>query len=210
MELFPAADDDSWTVIKSVIDDCDYCVLIVAGRCGSVHPETGKAYTQMEYEYAMETKKPIIALIHANTGSLPASKTEQSDEGRTRLFAFLTEVKRRNCRSWNDRGELTTALLTGTQNLKKTRPVDGWVRGTFVPEPVKDELLRLRRHVDELTIRLEEPTMGEAPRDNSTFAQGTDLATITYSFSGCTSRVKLTWDYIIRAILPLTYGGGAD
>jgi hypothetical protein len=210
MELFPAADDDSWTLIKSVIDDCDYYVLIVAGRCGSVHPETGKAYTQMEYEYAMETKKPIIALVHASTGLLPASKTEQSDEGRNRLSAFLAEVKKRNCRLWNDRGELTTALLTGVLYLKKTRPVDGWVRGTVIPEPVKDELLRLRRQVDELTIQLHASTMRVEPSDNLIFAQGADPETITYSFSECTSRVQLTWDYMIRVILPLTYGGGAD
>jgi hypothetical protein len=35
MELFPASDDDQWSFIKSVIDDCDYYVLILAGRYGS-------------------------------------------------------------------------------------------------------------------------------------------------------------------------------
>lgn len=211
MELFPAADDDSWTLIKSVIDDCDYYVLIVAGRCGSVHPETGKAYTQMEYEYAMETKKPIIALVHANTGILPASKTEQSDEGRNRLSAFLAEVKKRNCRLWNDRGELTTALLTGVLYLKKTRPVDGWVRGTSVPEPVKDELLRLRRQVDELSVLSKELSALEAPPDSGNFAQGTDKVTLCYSYANSAHEfVEFTWDEVIQAILPLTYGGGAD
>lgn len=34
MELFPAADDDQWTLIKGLIDDCDYYVLIQAGRYG--------------------------------------------------------------------------------------------------------------------------------------------------------------------------------
>ena len=32
MELFPAADDDQWTLIKRLIDDCDYYILIVGGR----------------------------------------------------------------------------------------------------------------------------------------------------------------------------------
>lgn len=31
MELFPAADDKQWSLIKEVIDDCDYYVLIVGG-----------------------------------------------------------------------------------------------------------------------------------------------------------------------------------
>jgi len=52
MELFPAADDDQWTLIKRLIDDCDYYILIVGGRYGSLSVE-GISYTQMEYEYAL-------------------------------------------------------------------------------------------------------------------------------------------------------------
>jgi Domain of unknown function (DUF4062) len=36
MELFPAANDDQWTLIQRVIDDCDYYLIIIAGRYGSV------------------------------------------------------------------------------------------------------------------------------------------------------------------------------
>jgi Domain of unknown function (DUF4062) len=35
MELFPAADDDTLTLIKSVIDDSDYYVIILGGRYGT-------------------------------------------------------------------------------------------------------------------------------------------------------------------------------
>jgi hypothetical protein len=48
MEMFPAADEDQWTLIKKVIDDCDYYLVIIAGRYGSLSP-AGKSYTQMEY-----------------------------------------------------------------------------------------------------------------------------------------------------------------
>ena len=36
MALFPAADDDQWTLIREVIDLSDYYVVIVGGRYGSV------------------------------------------------------------------------------------------------------------------------------------------------------------------------------
>jgi hypothetical protein len=62
MELFPAANEDQWTPIE-VIDDCDYYVLIIGGRYGSVHP-SGKSYTQMKYEYALSKNKPTIAFLH--------------------------------------------------------------------------------------------------------------------------------------------------
>lgn len=32
MELFPASSEDQWSLIKRVIDDCDYYILIIGGR----------------------------------------------------------------------------------------------------------------------------------------------------------------------------------
>ncbi|MCR9883896.1 DUF4062 domain-containing protein, partial [Vibrio alginolyticus] len=36
MELFPATDEEQWEFIKRIIDDCDYYLLIIGGRYGSV------------------------------------------------------------------------------------------------------------------------------------------------------------------------------
>lgn len=66
MELFPASSEDQWSLIKRVIDDCDYYILIIGGRYGSVGPD-GISYTQMEFEYALKTGKPIISFVHKNT-----------------------------------------------------------------------------------------------------------------------------------------------
>ena len=60
MELFPAANDSQWELIKGVIDDCDYYVVIIAGRYGSTGP-SGISYTEMEYRYAVEQGKPVVA-----------------------------------------------------------------------------------------------------------------------------------------------------
>lgn len=59
MELFPAASEDQWTLIKQVIDDCDYYMVIVAGRYGSIGSD-GLSFTEMEYRYALDSGKPII------------------------------------------------------------------------------------------------------------------------------------------------------
>ena len=48
MEYFPAGDESQWELIKRVISECDYYVVIVAGRYGSCDSE-GKSYTQKEY-----------------------------------------------------------------------------------------------------------------------------------------------------------------
>ena len=53
MELFPAADETQWSLIRRVIDDCDYYIVIVAGRYGSTN-KGGMSYTEMEYRYALD------------------------------------------------------------------------------------------------------------------------------------------------------------
>jgi len=80
MELFPAADDDSWTHIQRFIARCDYYIVIVGGRYGSTGP-TGKSYTEMEYDYEVQAGIPALAFLHKDPGTIPASKTEPSDEG---------------------------------------------------------------------------------------------------------------------------------
>lgn len=51
MELFPATDDDQWTLIKRVIDASDYYIVIFGGRYGSIGSD-GISYTEMEFRYA--------------------------------------------------------------------------------------------------------------------------------------------------------------
>src|SRR5256885_14586492 len=74
MELFPAADASAWQLIKDVIDSSDYYILVIGGRYGSLD-ETGLGYTEREYDYAVNQKKPVIALLHENPDNLPREKT---------------------------------------------------------------------------------------------------------------------------------------
>jgi hypothetical protein len=66
MEIFPATDDDAWTLICRVIDECDYYLLVIAGKYGSVNPRTGLSYTEMEYDYAVAARKPVMAFLHGD------------------------------------------------------------------------------------------------------------------------------------------------
>jgi hypothetical protein len=47
MELFSAADEEQFSYIKRIIDECDYYVLVVGGRYGSVDDD-GVSYTEKE------------------------------------------------------------------------------------------------------------------------------------------------------------------
>ena len=78
MELFPASDATAWQLIKAVIDDSDYYVLIIGGRYGSLD-ETGIGYTEKEYNYAVESNKPVIPFLHKNPDNLPRGRTETDE-----------------------------------------------------------------------------------------------------------------------------------
>lgn len=60
MEMFPAADVEQLTYIKKVIDECDYYVLIVGARYGTLDEE-GVSYTEREFLYAVETGKSVLS-----------------------------------------------------------------------------------------------------------------------------------------------------
>ena len=65
MELFNAADETQWGVIKRKIDDCDYYVLIISDRYGSTDSD-GIGFTEKEYDYAISKKKPIISFLRTD------------------------------------------------------------------------------------------------------------------------------------------------
>jgi len=89
MELFPAADEEQFAFIKTVIDQSDYYIIISAGRYGTIHPETGLSYTEMEYDYAVETGKPVIRLLHKDPfNELKGEFIEKKDKGRRALKNF--------------------------------------------------------------------------------------------------------------------------
>src|SRR5262245_4103617 len=91
-ELFPASDADQWALIKGVIDDNDYYVLLIGGRYGSTS-ESGISYTEMEFDYAIKSAKPVLAFIHENPDAILSGKTDQNDKLRERLNAFKKKIE---------------------------------------------------------------------------------------------------------------------
>jgi hypothetical protein len=128
MELFPAADEQQLAFIKRVIDDCDYYLLIIGGRYGSVS-ETGISYTEQEYEYAVSRKLPVIALIHARPDEIPYGKSEQDQGLRERLTKFKAKVTTgRLVKFWEKPEDLPGLVALSLLNAFNMSPAVGWVR----------------------------------------------------------------------------------
>jgi hypothetical protein len=145
MELFPAATDDQWSIIKKVIDDCDYYIVLVAGRYGSIGKEN-KSYTQMEYEYAVEVQKPLLGFIHQAPSEIAAAKTESTEAGRTLLDTFRSLVKQRPVKTFRTPSELGSVVSRSIVKLMNSHPASGWIRADeAVSELSASEILKLRK-----------------------------------------------------------------
>lgn len=213
MELFPAASEDQWTLIKKVIDDCDYYMVIIAGRYGSIGPD-GFSYTEMEYRYALDTGKPIIGFVHRSPGELAASRCEFTDEGKIKLSAFRDFVQKKMCRFWDSPADLGSQVSRSLVKLIKSNPGIGWVRGDLVPdESAIEEILGLRRRIEDLQQELLAAST-HGPEGTRGLAQGEDIFEMHYSFvaspneyahngSSYQASVNAEWDDIFSAVSPL-------
>ncbi len=91
MEFFPAMDQEQFEYIKHVIDDSDYYLLIIGGRYGTI-TESGISFTEQEYDYAVQTGKPVIALLHSNPGTISVNKSDSDPVLAERLQSFRQKV----------------------------------------------------------------------------------------------------------------------
>ena len=177
MELFSAANEDQWTLIQGVIDDCDYYVVIIGGRYGSIGP-TDISYTQLEYEYAVSQNKPIIAFLHKDPESLPANKCEKTEGGRKKLEQFRDLAQKKICRYWTSPTELGFVVSRSLIKLIKARPAVGWVRADLLPDlSASKEILRLKKGVEEF-----ENTPGTLLPGTEHLSQGKETITLNIVF----------------------------
>lgn len=181
MELFPAANETQWELIKRVIDDCDYYLLILGGRYGSIGPD-GISYTEMEYNYAISVGKPTVAFLHKQPGKIESDKSEKSDDGREKLDKFRSKVEKKLCKHWESASELGSVVSRSLIQLIKREPAVGWVRANELADrEATMELLKLRKQVDELKGELSAVRIS-APQGTEVLAQGDEEHSIHYTF----------------------------
>ncbi|MCS6175859.1 DUF4062 domain-containing protein [Shewanella baltica] len=146
MELFPAADEGQWEFIKKVIDDCDYYLLIIGGRYGSVASD-GISYTEKEFDYAVEKGIKVIALIHGSPEEIASGKSERDPILQNKLIRFREKVQgKRLVKYWNTPTELPGLVALSLTSTIKAYPAIGWVRAnTIANEVVLAEINELRK-----------------------------------------------------------------
>lgn len=158
MELFSATDQTQKEVIKKWIDESDVYMLILGGRYGSMDPESGTSYTEWEYNYATEAKKPLFAVVINND----ALDVKISKGGRSMieqvnpqlLTEFRSTVLSNMSSFYSDYKDIKLAIWQSITELNGRENLVDWVSGSEVPDEQKllIENAKLEGKIDELTI----------------------------------------------------------
>jgi hypothetical protein len=168
----------------------------------------------MEYEYAAESGKPVIAFLHKDPGSLPANQTESDPDARERLEEFRRVTERKMVKYWSTPTDLGSVVSRSVIKLIKTHPAIGWVRGDqLAAESATAEMLELRKKIEKLEAELAE-ARASRPEGIEDLAQENDPVKITveaaYVKRGTfrpvktlTTRHSTTWNRLFDQVAPM-------
>lgn len=204
MELFPAANEDQWTLIKDFILNCDYYILIVGSRYGS-EDEEGISYTQKEYQFALENDIPIISFLPSAPDEIHADNTEESDEKKEKLKNFKELVRNKVCKFYKSPENLKAEASASITDLIKRNPRTGWIKADKITSAENSEkLVKLMEENKALKEKLEKNKskndMGEdelPPLDDKFILQITHIAD-----RKVIKEIQATWREICKVFLP--------
>lgn len=136
MEMFSAADEEQWEIIKDHIDNSDFYVLIIAHRYGSViedGPDAGISYTEKEYNYAVNNGIPVLAFIIDKAASTTIEKIEKNPDSIPKLQSFVKKVTTgRMVEWWTDADDLSAKVLNSLSKQIRRNKRPGWVRASTI------------------------------------------------------------------------------
>lgn len=96
MERFGARKEAPLITCLSEVEQCDIFVGILALRLGSIDEESGKSFTQREYERAYELNREILIYMIDEKDSLVSPRNIDFDEKREKLIAFKSILRDRH------------------------------------------------------------------------------------------------------------------
>lgn len=156
MESFVATDEEQFNVIKKVIDLCDYYILILGKRYGTVHEASGLSYTEMEYNYAIDKNIPVLVFTIDDSVELDESKVENNDINKGKLAQFKGRAMTNRLASiWRDSSDLMGKVAISIMQAKTEIGRPGWHRGSGKnQENLMEELILLKKENAELKTQI--------------------------------------------------------
>ena len=175
MEIFPASSQQQFEFIKRIIDRCDYYILIIGGRYGSIYDED-RSYTRAEFEYAQSRGIPTLSLLRKSLDQLSDDKQEHDPELRDKLFEFREFVETTSLVDyWDTPDEAGMKAIAALSQEVIANPGIGWIRGdSAAGADVLAELNELRKANAALKSEIESQSMSGSVRSVAHDVAGLD------------------------------------
>ena len=133
MEQFHGVPISQWDYIKKMLDSSDYCILILAGKYGSIEENSGVGYTEKEFDYALANDIPVIRLLRKDLESLEVSKSEIEPHKKEKLQAFREKAMRERLADfYNNVDDLKNKVSIAINKAIKHCPRPGWTRSNDI------------------------------------------------------------------------------
>lgn len=212
MELFKPGDQAQLDIIKRWIDESDIYLLILGGRYGTIAPGNDYAYTELEYDYALQTNKPLFSVViddgflDEKVKSVGRSIIELENPEKYR--GFRSKVVGYPVEFFRDIKDIQIAIYKTLPTLISERNLKGWVSGREIPDStfLIEQVSRLTKENEDLrsqvtlassqSLHVEESTeVKTAPLQNEEFIKMMQIfenseLTLSKEVSGLDAAIK--------------------
>lgn len=156
MEMFSAADEEQWQIIKRQIEEVDYYLVIAAHRYGSIASD-GLGYTEKEYDFAKSIGIPTIGFVIKDDVQWDNKYIDKDPTKIDLLNKFKEKIKSKMVNFWSNKDELNAKVIASLTKAFTSHPRDGWIRAsqsTKVNPEIINELSRLSSENADLRKKL--------------------------------------------------------
>lgn len=166
MEMFSAANDDQWRVIQRQIDDCDYYIVIIAHRYGSLDKDI--SYTEKEYDYAVTKDIPVLGFVIDDSAKWSTKFIDSDPIAKQRIDKFKEKIKSRMVSFWKNTDDIYGKFAVSFGKAISTYERPGYVRASEVANiDVYNEVTRLSNENAKLRSNIENNTYLEKKEEEN-------------------------------------------
>lgn len=157
MELFAAGDKSQLETITRWIDDSDIYLLLLGGRYGTIESNTGKSYTEIEYDYAKSNNKPLFAIVinetYLDNKVKQFGKNVIETENKDLYDEFRKKVLRNVSRFFSSTDDIKLSIFETILNFKEEYEFTGWIPGDkkLKYDELLEENIELRKTIEKLS-----------------------------------------------------------
>ncbi len=158
MELFSAGNISQLDTIKKWIDESDIYMLILGRRYGSIEPNSGLSYTEIEYNYAVDKKMPLFAIVmKEKIIKSNISESSQEEANKKKYDKFKNVVTSKVCHFFEDIKDIKISIHQSIRDIESNNKLTGWIscNENIINDEEKAKVNKLEEEIEKLKIEIQ-------------------------------------------------------